>query len=248
MSLFVAIPSRLDISKGFSRLKFWKQNSEWIFVAGNGMAKKAAWDSSVESGLVLVSLAYLEQCPTPDAALQLVEKAAGVFIHPGGTDTPNFAHAERALQKVHADLRYKMLAKTVAFTRSGAGDHQVKPLTNIWKWMSNDAGDGSEDIIPGFDLTNIEREFGKLRGKQGRDAIARVCLLAQGSLDAEVTEAARSKFAEELKAFLNGEGSWLRREDQFGNTASALLESDVNKQTIENFLKAVRLRFGEKAD
>lgn len=248
MSLFVAIPSALDLKKGFSRLKLWQLKSEWIYIAEDGKARKADPDLAVSSGLILVSLTYLKQIPTLKDGPALIGRADGVFIHPGGTDTPDIADAARALEDIPIDLRYQILSKAVSFTRSGAGDYQVDQLTRVWNWMSSNPQKGEELRIPDFNLSRVASEFGRLRGKQGRDAIARACLLAQGSLDNEVAENVRARFTDELRRFLEeeGEASWMQRDNRLGPAAKALLGGGPTQENVSEFLKEVRAHFGEE--
>lgn len=161
MSLFVAIPSDLDIQiKGFRRLKFWSQESEWIYVAKNGHARKATPDPSVLSGLVLVSLAYLEQTPTPKDVEVLIGKADGVFIHPGGPDKPTLADASGAMSRIPNEVRDKILLKTVSFSMGGHDDYKVPELSKVWSFMSENASD-DEPSITGFDFDSLEESYGK---------------------------------------------------------------------------------------
>lgn len=254
MSCFVAIPSERDVESGsFRRLGVgkWDQLSEIIQIEiGGNTTIVAVENANSEAALWIVSPHILEdEAKGAKLFLESGKKGvrvelAGIFLHPGITNTPGQEQITRFLARY---LYLKPVEHSiVAFTISGSREYRVPSLGKVWNWLQQRPD--SNCCIDDAALEALGKDFLRLMAQGRLEPLVRMIIRAQGILEPSLADDVRTAFQTRLLDDLQYEKQWLLAdpESKLAKAVQALLDADGQPQDgldalLKGFLSEARL-------
>lgn len=256
MKCFIAIPSVRDVEGGkFRRLGEWSQREAIIQIDSHAKAEIVSHGgANRQSALWIVSPFFLENETNATSLLldnkkqQIHSDLAGIFFHPGITNTPGAKQIARLLES-HRFLK-PASPSIVAFTISGIRDYQVPCLSRVWNWLQQ-LPDGKE-TIEDAGLEALHAFFLRLMAQGRMDPLVRLAIRAQGILEGAISANVKEDFRQKLLSDLKAEKEWLLAdpESKLVKAVQSFLDSDKwpeNEQMLlTEFLDSAR-KYCEKA-